>query len=88
MSAASALGWNENIWSMPQGNTALYGQKWSELSEENQIAAHVLCHFNVTWPGGGGDSINLLNWDNPVNDASHALAHISLMLTMLVVVCM
>jgi hypothetical protein len=75
--AAISLGWDENVWSEPQGEPASYGRKWSELSEEETLAARVLCHFDVTWPGDG-TSINLLNRpDDPVNDASQILAHAS-----------
>jgi hypothetical protein len=77
--AAISLGWDENVWSEPQGEPASYGRKWSELSEEEKIAAHALCHFDVTWPGDG-TSINLLNRpDESANDASQIFAHMSLL---------
>jgi hypothetical protein len=86
ISAASSLGWEETIWGMSQGKTTLYAKKWSDLSEEEKAAANLLCHFDVTWPGGGGESINLLNWNDPVNDAGQSLARVSILLAVLVIV--
>jgi hypothetical protein len=88
MDAASSLGWEESVWSTPLGGTALYAKKWSELSEDEKSAAYVLCHFDVSWPGGGGNSINLLNWNIPMNDASQSLARVSILLTVLFVAFM
>jgi len=61
--AAVALGWDADSWSRLSGEPAVYKNKWSELDGRQRLAAHSLCHFDVTWPGDGF-SINLVNQYN------------------------
>lgn len=85
MSAAITLGWDESTWGKPQLAPASYLKKWIELSEEKKIAARVICHFDVTWPGDG-TSINLLTMDDLMNDASQKLSHVSFLQAVMAIV--
>jgi hypothetical protein len=84
-SAAISLGWDESTWGKPEVEPASYERKWIELSEEEKNAAHIMCHFDVTWPGDG-TSINLLTLDDLMNDASHKLAHVSVLQAVMAIV--
>eukprot|EP00571_Detonula_confervacea_P011923 CAMPEP_0172304960 /NCGR_PEP_ID=MMETSP1058-20130122/6291_1 /TAXON_ID=83371 /ORGANISM="Detonula confervacea, Strain CCMP 353" /LENGTH=1111 /DNA_ID=CAMNT_0013016367 /DNA_START=17 /DNA_END=3355 /DNA_ORIENTATION=+ len=72
LNAAIVLGWDKDRWSRWSSEPASHSKSWSQLSQEETSAAHVMCHFDVTWPADGS-SINLVNQndnDNIVNDAS------------------
>jgi len=69
LDAASVLGWDEGRWSRWASEPTSYEKRWSELGDKEQAAAHVLCHFDVNWPGGG--SISLENLPDVSSGADH-----------------